>query len=169
MEEHLQTELLRALLFGGLVLLVVITQLLASPKRRGATLRFPPPLGVRFIAWASLAMWALLIIGPLDLGMYWLAALFAPGPLYTIWRWPETISIDEFRIHQSAWCHSDVSMQWNEIASIELSNAGDSLVLRNHSGDRIGVSASQVGADELIAEIEERTGIKCPAFAAASY
>lgn len=34
-------------------------------------------------------------------------------------RWPETISIDEMRIHQSAWCHRDVSILWQDIVAID--------------------------------------------------
>jgi hypothetical protein len=166
MPELLKENLLRVLFWGGLVLFVLISAALARPRRRFTLTEYPPPLGVRFIAWACMAIWALLIAAPLDLGMYCLAALFAPGPLYTLWRWPETISTDDLRIHQSAWCHRDKSLLWQEVAAIELSGYGDSLVLRGRSGEKIGVSATQVGSAQLIDEITRRTGLTCPAWEA---
>ncbi len=48
-----------------------------------------------------------------------LAALFALGSIFMLPRWPETISIDEMRIHQSAWCHRDVSILWQDIVAID--------------------------------------------------
>ena len=124
---------------------------------------FPPPLKVKLIAWVSLALWMLLLFAPLDLGMYWLAALFALGLVYTVWRWPDTISIDELQIGQSAWCRPRMSMLWEEIASVEVSKSefGDALVLRGRSGDQIKISALQVGIDVLIEEIKRHTRIPC--------
>jgi hypothetical protein len=151
-----------ALATFALVLLVVITAGLAHPRQRATTIEYPAPLGARIITAMLMGLWILLIFAPLDLGMYWLAALFAPGPLYTLWRWPETISIDELRIHQSAWCHRDVSILWAEVESIKLGGHGDSLVLRGRSGERIEVSSLQVGSEELLEEITRRTGLECP-------
>lgn len=98
----------------------------------------------------------MLLFAPLNLGMYWLAALFALGPAYTLWRWPETISIDELRICRYAWCHRKVSVRWQEISSIYKSR--DVLVLRGLNGDKIKISALQVGADQLFAEIKAAYG-----------
>ena len=145
------------LFFGALVALVVITSILGKPKRRAATTDFPAPLGAKLIVWASMAVWMMLLFAPLDLGMYWLAALFAFGPTYTIWRWPETISIDELQISRSAWCHPRVSVRWDEIESI--STFRDVFVLRGRRGDKIRISRLQVGADELYREIVRHTGI----------
>ena len=61
----------------------------------------------------------LLVFAALDVGMGWLAALFVLGPLYRVWRWPETIAIDELLIFQSAWYHQELAVE--EIASIEVS------------------------------------------------
>jgi hypothetical protein len=109
------------------------------------------------IVWISLAVWMLLVVAPLGVDMYWLVALLMLGPLYTLWRWPETISIDELRIFQSAWCRPEVSMLWEEIASIEVSKSGDVLVLRSHNGEKIKISTSQVAANELFQEIKRHT------------
>ncbi len=147
---------------GLLALLVAISAALGKPKQRFATIEFPPPIGVRIITWASLAAWVVLVLAPLALRIYWLAGLLTLGPLYTLYRWPETISIDELRIHSSAWCHRDVSILWNEIQSAGLGKAGDSLVLRSQTGDKIAISSLQVGADRLAAEITRRTGNPCP-------
>jgi hypothetical protein len=148
------------LFFALLVVLVVITSMLGKPKRRGTATHFPPPLGVKLIVWVSLACWIFLLLGPIGLGMYWLAALFALGPLYTIWRWPVTISIDELRIYQHAWCHPKASMLWEEVASIQVSRFGNVLVLRGRTGDSIKIPTAQVGVYELIGEIKRRTGIE---------
>lgn len=122
----------------------------------------PAPLGVKVIAWAALGFWLVLLLASVGVQYYWLAVLLIFGPLYTIWRWPETIQIDELRIYSSAWCHRDVSMLWNEIESIKLGRSGDFVILRTQSGDKIAISASQVGADQLSAEITRRTGIPFP-------
>jgi hypothetical protein len=151
------------LVFAALALFVVITAVRGRPRRGFTNTEYPPPFGARLIVWISLGLWALLILPALDLAIYWLAALFALGPVYTLWRWPETVAIDELRIHQSAWCHRDVSILWQDVESIKLSNAGDSVVLRGRNGEAIGVSASQVGAQELMAEISRRSGLECPA------
>jgi hypothetical protein len=163
---ELRDHLLRALIWLALVLFVALSAALGKPRRRATTIEFPPALGARFIAWASMAMWAVLILPALDLGMYWLAGFFALGPLLTLWRWPETISTDDLRIHQSAWCHRDISILWPEVTAIELSGYGDSLVVRGRHGAKIGISASQVGSRQLLDEITRRTGLPCPAFAA---
>lgn len=167
MTGHLKDELLRPLLWLGLVLFVIISAALARPRVRPTTIEFPPPLGVRFISWFQLVLWPLMIGAALEVGMDWLAAFFVLGPLYALWRWPETISIDDLRIHQSAWCHRDVSILWQEVAAIEHSGYGDSLVIRGRNGEKIGVSASQAGAEQLAAEITRRTGLPCPEWHAA--
>ena len=155
--QQVGSDTLRALFFGLLVALVVITSALGKPKRRATTTDFPPPFGAKLIVWASLAVWMILLFAALAPGMNWLAALFALGPAYTIWRWPETISIDELQICRNAWCHPRVSMRWQEIASI--SKSRDVLVLRGLNGDKIKISTLQVGAAELFAEIRRHTGI----------
>jgi len=155
--KQVSSDALRALFFGVLVALVVITSALGKPKRRATTTDFPPPFGAKVIVWASLAIWTMLLLGPLALRSYWLTALFALGPAFTIWRWPETISIDELQISRHAWCHPNLSMQWREIASI--SKSRDVLVLRGLNGDKIKISTLQVGANELFAEITRHTGI----------
>ena len=99
----------------------------------------------------------MLLFAPLDLGMYWLAAIFAIGPAYTIWRWPETISIDDLQISRFAWCHPRVSIRWDEIESIFA--ARDMYVLKGRGGTAIRISIYQVGADELVREIARHTGI----------
>jgi hypothetical protein len=136
---------------------------LAKPRQCISKTIFPPPLGVKLMAWGSLALWMLLLFAPLDLGMYWLAAIFALGLVYTVWRWPDTISIDELQIFQSVWCRPRVSMLWEEIASVEVSKSqfGDALVLRGRSGGQIRISALQVGVDVLIEEITRHTRIPC--------
>jgi hypothetical protein len=151
------SDVLSFLFFGALGALVVITSILGKPKRRAATTDFPAPFGAKLIVWASMAVWTMLLFAPLDLGMDWLAALFALGPAYTIWRWPETISIDELQISRSAWCHPMVSIRWDEIASI--SESRDVFVVRSQNGDKIRISTLQVGADELFGEIMRHTGI----------
>ena len=103
----------------------------------------------------------MLLFSPLDLGMYWLAAVFAIGPAYTIWRWPETISIDELQISRFAWCHPRVSIRWDEIESI--SESRDVYVLAGRSRTAIKISIYQVGADELLREIVRHTGINISA------
>jgi len=155
--QRIDSHALSALFFALLGTLVAITSALGKPKRLATTTDFPPPLGARLIVWASLAVWMMLLFAPLDLRMYWLAALFALGPAYTVWRWPETISIDELHISQYAWCHPRVSMRWEEIASI--SKSRDVLVLRGRSGNKIKISRLQVGADELFGEIKRHIGI----------
>jgi hypothetical protein len=154
------SELFRVLFFGALVLLVVLTSVLGKPKRRGATTHFPPPLGAKMIVWASLGLWIFLLLGPIAIGMYWLAALFALGPAYTIWRWPETIEVDEFQVSQCAWCHPRVSIRWEDITSI--ARAGDYLVLQGQNGDKIKISDLQVGADQLFAEIMQHASAGVP-------
>ena len=158
---------LSILFFGALAALVVVTSILGKPKRRVATTDFPVPLGAKLIAWASMAVWMMLLFAPLDLGMYWLAALFALGPAYTIWRWPQTISIDEWQISRYAWCRPTVSIRWNEIESI--STWRDGVVLRGRSGDRIRISSLQVGADELFGEITRHTGLTVDSFEGSSW
>lgn len=154
----IDSHTLSALFFGLLVILVVVTSALGRPKRRATTTDFPPPLGAKLIVWACLAVWMMLLFAPLSLGMYWLAALFALGPAYTFWRWPETISIDELQICRYAWCHRRVSVRWQEISSIYKSR--DVLVLRGLNGDKIEISALQVGADQLFSEIRRHTGVE---------
>jgi hypothetical protein len=157
LDQLIGSHALSFLFFAALVALVVVTSVLGKPKRRVTTTDYPPPFGAKLIVWASLAVWIMLLVPPLDLRMYWLAALFALGPAYTIWRWPKTISIDELQICQYAWCHPKVSMRWEEIASISKSH--DVLVLRGRSGSKIKISTLQVGTDELIGEIKRHTGI----------
>lgn len=156
--ETIPSRVLSLLFFSLLAALVVITWALGKPRRNASTIDFPPPLGVKLIVCGSLAFWILLLFAPLDLGMYWLAALFALGSVYTIWHWPETISIDDLRIHQSAWCHPKVSILWAEITSIEISSSGNVMVLRRRSGGKVTISSLQVGVVELIGEIRRRTG-----------
>jgi hypothetical protein len=158
MVELIGSRALFALLVLLLIAFVRITALWGRPKRRATRTEFPPPIGAKVIVWVSLAFWMLLVFASLDLGMYWLAALFVLGPLYMLWRWPETISIDELRIFQSAWCHQEVSMLWEEIASIETSKSRDVLLLRSRNGQKVKISTSQVAAEELIREIKRHTG-----------
>jgi hypothetical protein len=157
MFELIGSRVVFALFVLLLIALVRITSLWGRPKRRATRTEFPPPLGAKLIVWISLAVWMLLVVAPLGVGLYWLAALLMLGPLYTVWRWPETISIDELRIFQSAWCHPEVSILWEEIASIEVSKSGDVLVLRSHNGEKIRISTSQVAANELFQEIKRHT------------
>ncbi len=164
MRDLIKTELLPPLIFGALVLLVVLTAVLGRPKRLPVGVEFPAPFGARLICWAQLVLWTLLILAPIELGWYWLAAVLALGPIYTLYRWPETISITEWEIRQSAWCHADVSIPWTEIETIELSAFGDSLVVRSRDGRKIRVSSLQVGAPTLVSEIEHWSGHVCPAF-----
>ena len=145
------------LFFGALVALVVITSRLGRPKRRATCTDFPAPMGTKLIACALMALWMMLVVAPLGVGMYWLAAIFAIGPAYTVWRWPETISIDELQISRFAWCHPRVSIHWHEIESISASR--DVFVLRGRSGASIRISIYQVGAKELVAEVVRHTGI----------
>jgi hypothetical protein len=149
---------------GALGLLVAITSVFAKPKRLAASVEFPPPWGAKVVTWAVLGFCLLLLLASVEVQYYWLAVLFGLCPLYSIWRWPETIQIDEFRIHSSAWCHRDVSMLWSEIESIKLGRSGDSVTLHSRSGVKIAISASQVGADQLSAEITRRTGIPFPSW-----
>jgi hypothetical protein len=65
--------------------------------------------------------------------MYWLAAIFALGPAYTIWRWPDTISIE----------------------------VRDTLVLSGQGGEKITILTLQVGVNELFAEIRRHTEVSC--------
>jgi hypothetical protein len=90
--------------------------------------------------------------------MYWLAAIFALGPAYTIWRWPESISIDELQICQHVWCRPTVSIRWKEIAAI--SESRDTVVLTGQGGEKIKISTLQVGVDELFAEIRRHTDVR---------
>ena len=92
----------QALFFEALVALVVITSLLGRPKRLATSTDFPAPLGAKLIVWALMVFWMILLVAPLASGMYWLAAIFAIGPAYTIWRWPDTISIDELQISRDS-------------------------------------------------------------------
>ena len=104
-----------------------------------------------------MALWMMLRAAALGVGLYWLAAIFTIGPAYTIWRWPETISIDELQISRFAWCHPRASIGWREIESI--SAFRDVFVLRGQSGVEIRISKYQVGVDELVREIVRHTGI----------
>lgn len=156
--QQIGPDALRALFLGLLVALVVITSALGKPKRRANTTDFPPPFGALLIICACLAVWMMLLFAALGVGIYWLAALLALGPAYTIWRWPSTISIDDLNISRYAWCHPRVSMQWHDIASI--SQTRDVLVLIGLNGDKIKISTLQVGAAELFAEIRRHTGIE---------
>jgi len=153
--QQIGSHAVSSLFFGALVVLVVITSILGKPKRHATTTDFPAPLGAKLIVWASMIVWAMLVFAPLDLGMYWLAALLALGPAYTIWRWPETISIDEWQISRYAWCRRTISIRWNEIESI--STRRDGVVLRGRSGNKIRISSLQVGANELFGEITRHT------------
>jgi hypothetical protein len=148
---------LSLLVLGVLVALVVITSILGKPKRLATSTDFPAPLGAKVIAWSLMAVWMMLLVAALGVGMYWLAAVFAIGPAYTIWRWPETVSIDELQISRFAWCHPRVSIRWDEIESISASR--DTFVLRGRSGAAIRISIYQVGADELVRETVRHTGI----------
>jgi hypothetical protein len=148
---------LSLLFFGALVALVIVTSILGRPKRRPTSTDFPAPLGAKLIAWALMAVWMMLLFAPLGVGMYWLATIFAIGPAYTIWRWPETISIDELQVSRFAWCHPRVSIRWDEIESISASR--DVFALRGRSGATIRISIYQVGVDELVREIVRHTGI----------
>jgi hypothetical protein len=150
-------EILHVFLFGALLALVIITSILGRPKRLATSTDFPAPLGAKLIAWALMTLWIMLLVAALGVGMYWLAAVFAIGPAYTIWRWPETISIDELRISRFAWCHPTVSIYWHEIESISASR--DVFVLRGRSGAAIRISIYQVGTHDLVREIERHTGI----------
>jgi hypothetical protein len=158
------TEIIRYGFFAALAFLVVITSLLAKPQKSILGTEFPPPLGARLIAWRSVGAWLVLGLAAFAVGWLLLSILFALAPLYTLWRWPESISIDELRIHQSAWGRRDVSLGWRDVKSIELSKGGDTLLLRGDHGEMIGISASQVGVNTLLAEITRRTGIPCPAW-----
>jgi hypothetical protein len=70
--------------FALLVALVLITSALGKPKRLPTTTDFPPPLGAKLIVWASMVVWMMLLFAPLDLGLYWLAALFARPSLHDL-------------------------------------------------------------------------------------
>lgn len=148
---------LALLFFGVLVAMVVITSKLGRPKRSATSTDFPAPFGAKLIAWSLLALWMMLLVAALGVGMYWLAAVFAIGPAYTIWRWPETMSIDDLQISRFAWCHPRVSIRWDEIESISASR--DTFVLRGRSGAAIRISIYQVGADELVQETVRHTRI----------
>ncbi|HTS36793.1 MAG TPA: hypothetical protein VMH04_14050 [Candidatus Solibacter sp.] len=151
---------LSLLFFGALVALVIVTSILGRPKRLAGLVEFPAPLGAKLIAWALMALWMLLLVAALGVGMYWLAAVFAIGPAYTIWRWPATISIDEWQVSRFAWCHPRVTIRWNEVESISASR--DTFELKGRSGAVIRISIYQVGADELMREIVRQTGIAVP-------
>jgi len=150
-------EIFRICFFGALVALVIITSILGRPKRLATSTDFPAPLGAKLIVWALMTLWMMLLVVAVGVGIYWLAAIFAIGPAYTIWRWPETISIDELQISRFAWCHPRVSIRWDEIESI--SESRDVFILRGRSGTAIRVSTYQVGAAELAREIVRHTGI----------
>src|SRR5215472_16956129 len=104
-----------------------------------------------------MALWMMLRAAALGVGLYWLAAIFTIGPAYTIWRWPDTISIDELQISRFAWCHPRASIGWHEIECI--SAFPDVFVLRELSGVEIRSSKCQVGVEELVQEIVQHTGI----------
>ena len=158
---QLTTSIFRLLFFGALIGLVVITSILGRPKRLATSTDFPAPLGAKLINWALIIVWMMLVVGALGVRMYWLAAFLAIGPAYTLWRWPETISIDELRISRFAWCHPVVSIRWDEIESI--SESRDTFVLRGRSGAAIRISIYQVGAAQLVREIVLHTGISVTA------
>jgi len=155
--QRISHEIFRICFFGALIALVVITSILGRPKRLATSTDFPAPLGAKLIAWALITLWMMLLVAALGVRMYWLAAIFAIGPAYTIWRWPETISIDELQISRYAWCHPRVSIRWNEIESIF--DSRDVFVLRGQTGAAIRISTYQVGAAELAREIGRHTGI----------
>ena len=150
-------EILHAFLVCALLALVVITSILGRPKRLATSTDFPAPLGAKLIAWALMTLWIMRLVAALGVSVYWLAAIFAIGSAYTIWRWPETISVDELQISRFAWCHPRVSIRWDEIESI--SKSRDVFVVRGRSGNAIRISTYQVGADELAREIVRHTGI----------
>ena len=154
----LSPEISRLLFFGALCALVVVTSILGRPKRLANSTDFPAPFGAKLISWALIAIWMMLIVASAGVGMYWLAAVFAIGPAYTIWRWPETISIDELQISRFAWCHPRVSIRWEEIESINESR--DVFVLKGRNATKIRFSIYQVGAAELVREIIRHAGIK---------
>lgn len=155
----LSHQIFRVLFFAALCALVVITSRLGRPKRLAASTDFPAPLGAKLTNWALMALWIMLLVAPLGVGMYWLAAIFAIGPVYTIWRWPETISIDDLQISRFAWCHPRVSIRCNEIESI--SESRDVFVLKGRSGITIKFSIYQVGADELVREVVRHADPEC--------
>ena len=155
--QRMSHEIFRICFFGALVALVIITSILGRPKRLATSTDFPAPLGAKLIVWALMTLWMMLLVVAVGVGIYWLAAIFAIGPAYTIWRWPETISIDELQISRFAWCHPRVSIRWDEIESI--SESRDVFILRGRSGTAIRVSTYQVGAAELAREIVRHTGI----------
>ena len=155
--ERISPHELSLLFFGALVALVVITSILGRPKRLATSTDFPAPLGAKLIAWALMALWIMLLAAALGVGMYWLAAILTAGPTYTIWRWPEAITIDELQISRFAWCHPRVSIRWDEIESI--SGSRDVFVLRGRSRTTIRISMYQVGARELAREIARHTGV----------
>lgn len=162
------TEVIRYGFFAALAILVVVTSLLAKPRRGILGTEFPAPLGARLIAWGSVGAWLVLALAAFAVGWRMVATLFALAPLYTLWRWPENISVDELRIHQSAWCRRDVSISWTEVKAIELSRGGDVLLLRGQQGETIRIAASQVGVNTLLAEVTRRTGMPCPPWAASA-
>ena len=155
--QRMSHEIFRICFFGALVALVIITSILGRPKRLATSTDFPAPLGAKLIVWALMTLWMMLLVVAVGVGIYWLAAIFAIGPAYTIWRWPETISIDELQISRFAWCHPRVSIRWDEIESIFA--ARDMYVLKGRGGTAIRISIYQVGADELVREIARHTGI----------
>jgi hypothetical protein len=64
------TEIIRYSFFAALAFLVVITSLLAKPKKSILGTEFPPPLGARLIAWGSVGAW--LVLGLAAFAVGWL-------------------------------------------------------------------------------------------------
>ena len=160
-DKLLETHLAQGLVALVITLLVTVSAKYGKVQQGTNGLRFRPSLGTRLVLWMCMGLWAMLILAPLDLGIYWLAYLFAIGPLCMVWRWPATIVIDETSIRAVAPLRSQVRMHWNEVESVDQSAEGDAVILRSRTGEKIKVPSTQIGAEQLFAEIEQHTGMKC--------
>lgn len=159
--EEVLEELVRAFLLTALAVFVIVTSRLGRPRRREGITEFPPAWGTRIVLWITIGLWTLMAWASVDVGIYWLAFLLMWGPLLTLWRWPAVICVDEISIRAVAPLRSQVRINWNEIESVTPSAAGDAVIVRSRSGEKIKVPFSQVGAEELVEIISDMTEFKC--------
>ncbi len=154
-------SLIKCLLVAAIAFVVIVTAKSGKPRVRGNATEYPPAWGTRIVLWITIGLWVLMAWAALDVGLSWLTFLFMWGPLLTVWRWPAPIVTDEASIRSTAPLRAVVSIYWTEIESVDPSMAGDSLIVKSRSGEKIKVPFTQIGAEELVKVIHDRSGFAC--------
>ncbi len=161
LDDQLISHVIQGLLVVVLSLVVITTSKAGKPRVRDGATEYRPAWGTKIVLWITIALWTLMAWASIDVGLPWLAFLLMMGPVLTLWRWPAAIVVDEVRIRAVAPLRGEVSIHWIEVKAVEPSGAGDALIVRSRGGQRIKVPFTQVGAEELVEIIGERTGVDC--------